>query len=185
MNKLNGLACYLSGPIDFDPDKGKSWRDDLTLFLEPLNVKVFNPLKHMFSNTEAIEKFKRPFMKECLDSGKYDELRKEMKELNHWDLRAVDLSSFLIVFYNTSIHMCGTIEEMTQANKQTKPVLIMAKNGKKMLPSWLYGRYPHEHFFESWDELKNYINNIDNNMNYKFTEADNKRWLFFDGPHMH
>jgi hypothetical protein len=108
-----------------------------------------------------------------------------MKDLNHWDLRTVDLSSFLVVNYDTNIFTCGTHEEIFNANRQTKPVLLVFKNGKRKAPSWLYGRFPSEHFFDGWDELREYLNEIDSNPNYKFTEADLKRWLFFDGPHMY
>jgi len=48
----------------------------------------------------------------------------------------------------------------------------------------MYGRFPSDHMFESWDELREYLTNIDSNPNYVFTEADKKRWLFFSGDHM-
>jgi hypothetical protein len=184
MNRLNGLSAYLSGGIDFDPTMGREWRDDMTSFLEPRNVRVFNPLKHIFYGSQEIDTVKRPRMKKMLEDGDFEGLKNEMKSLVHMDLHAVDLASFLICSYNVNIHMCGTIEESTLANKQQKPILIMAKNGKKKLPSWIYGRMPWQHFFESWDELKEYIKNIDENPDYVFTECDKKRWLFFDGIHM-
>lgn len=184
LNRLHDLCGYLSGPIDFDPTMGKGWRDDLTEFLLPLNVKVLNPLKHVFYGTDNLDTVKRPKMKKFLESGQFSKLREEVKSLNHWDLRSVDLSSFLIVYYPTDMHMCGTIEEMTIANKQSKPVLIMAKNGKKKLPTWLYGRFPHQHMFETWEELKAYISRIDHDAKYRFKDCDKKRWLFFDGEWM-
>ena len=124
-------------------------------------------------------------MDNLLESGNYEELRREMKEINHWDLRSLDLSSFMVVNYNIDIFMCGTHEEIFTANKQSKPVLLMVGNKKSKLPKWLYGRFPPEHMFESWDELIVYLRNINSCLNYKFTEADNKRWLFFDGQHMY
>lgn len=180
MNRLKRLSAYLSGPIDFDPTMGKEWRDDIAEFLTNRGVTVFNPLKHIFEGSQEIDTIKRPRMAQLLKDGKFEELKMEMRELVHFDLRAVDLASFLIVNYDTSIHSCGTIEEISVGNKQQKPILIMAKNGKKKLPSWIYGRMPWQHFFESWDELKEYIVNIDSNINYELTEPDKKRWLFFD-----
>lgn len=186
MNRLKDLACYLSGPIDFTNDKGCSWRDMITPFLTDMNVRVFNPLKHSFYGTQDLDTDKRPRMNKLIQDGKFEELRIEMKDLNHWDLRAVDLSSFLIVNYDINIFTCGTHEEIFQANKQTKPVLLMIGEGmRKKMPKWMYGRFPPEHMFESWDELKKYLLEINENPTYNFSYADLKRWLFFDGEHMY
>ena len=103
MNRLKGLACYLSGSIDFSEDKGCTWRNAITPFLEKKNVRVFNPLKHTFYGTQDLDDTKRPRMDELLEEGRYEELREEKKDLNHWDLRAVDLSSFLVVNYDIEI----------------------------------------------------------------------------------
>lgn len=184
MNRLKDLSCYLSGPIDFVDDMGHGWRDEVTPFLDAMNVRVFNPLKHSFYGSEDVETIKRPKMMKLLEGGKFEEHRNEMKDLNHWDLRSVDLSSFLIVNYDNSIHMCGTYEEIFTANKQHKPVLLVLSCPKNEISSWMHGRFPPSHMFDSWESLYSYLTNINSDPNYKFTEADNKRWLFFDGPHM-
>ena len=185
MNRLNGLCCYLSGPIDFALNHGCDWRNLMTPFLEAKNVRVFNPLKHAFYGTHDLDTNKRPRMAKLLEEGKFEELRVEMKELNHWDLRCVDLSSFLVVNYDINIFTCGTHEEIFKANTQIKPVLLMiGKDNRKKMPKWMYGRFPPEHMFESWEEMQKYIEDIDSNPNYVLTKADNKRWLFFDGKWM-
>lgn len=186
MNRLKGLACYLSGSIDFSPNKGCRWRNKITPFLEDINVRVFNPLKHSFYGTAKVETTKRPLMEKLLEEGKFKELREEIQELSHWDLRAVDLSSFLIVNYDINIFTCGTHDEIFLANRENKPVLLMiGKNNRKKMPKWIYGRFPPEHLFESFESLKKYLVAINSSPKYKFTEADNKRWLFFDGKHMY
>ena len=184
MNRLKDLGCYLSGPIDFADNLGAGWRESITPYLEEKNVKVFDPLKHCFWGATDFYEVKRPLINTLQKEGRYSELREEVKELNHWDLRCVDLSSFLVVNYDNSIPMCGTYEELFKANNQCKPVLLVLSCPKNKLSKWMYGRFPAEHMFESWDELKDYLNNIDSNPNYKFTEADEKRWLFFDGDNM-
>lgn len=186
MNRLKGLACYLSGAIDFCEDMGCKWRNDITPFLEERNVKVLNPLKHSFYGTQDLDTDKRPRMKRYLEEGRFHELREEVKELNHWDLRAVDLSSFLVVRYDLQHFTCGTHEEIFKANTQVKPVLLMIGEGNRTkMPKWMYGRFPPEHMFESWADLNEYIKAVDENKDYAFTKDDNKRWLFFDGPHMY
>jgi len=186
MNRLNGLACYLSGPIDYAFNQGCEWRNYITPILEKMNVKVFNPLKHSFYGTSDLDTDKRPRMEKLLQEGRFEELRQEVKDLNHWDLRAVDLSSFLVVNYPVPPNTCGTHEEIFKANLQVKPVLLMiGKEVKTKMPKWMYGRFPPEHMFESWDELIQYLIAINEDKNYKFTKADEKRWLFFDGKHMY
>lgn len=179
-NRLRGMNCYLSGSIDFSPDKGKGWRDEITPFLEQKNVRVFNPLQHHknFYISEDIDTIKRPYMSQLLKDGRYDELREEMKSIVHLDLRAIDLSSFCIINYDISIHACGSIEEISILSKQIKPILFMCKQGKKNMPSWIYGRHCPEYLFDTWEELKKYLTGIDSYPNYKFTKTDEKRWIF-------
>lgn len=174
----------MSGPIDFAENRGCRWRNDLEPFLQKKNVRVFNPLKHTFYGTQDLDTHKRPRMEKLLQEGRYEELRGEMKLLNHWDLRSVDISSFLIVNYDIKIFTCGTHEEIFNANKQMKPVLLMIGDNRKKMPKWMYGRFPPDHMFESWELLKNYLTTIDSDPDYTLSTADLKRWLFFDGPHM-
>ena len=183
MNRLKDLGCYLSGPIDFADDEGKGWRDKVSEFLEERNVKVYNPLEPMFHGINEAED--RPKMKRLKEEGRMDEFREMMKVFVHADLRAVDLSSFVIINFDTSIFMCGSIEEMFKGNTQQKPILVMAPQGEKNCSTWLLGRIPSEHIFESWDELFAYLDDINSNPDYEFTKADNKRWLFHAGEHMY
>ena len=125
LNRLKGLCAYLSGPIDHAVDKGAGWREDITPFLDKKNVKVLNPLKHCFWGVNELPE-KRKRMASSLQRGDFSELREEMKGLVHLDLRAVDLSSFLVVNYDSTIHMCGTYEE----------IFIASKQPKRCLPSW-------------------------------------------------
>jgi len=187
LNRLRNLGCYLSGSVDFSSDHGKGWRDEITPFLEKMGVKVFDPLNHhkTFHIDEDIDTVKRPYMRKLLEENNYDELQKEMKELVHMDLRAIDLASFMLVNYDTSVHLCGTVEEIGICSKQVKPVILVAKNGKNKLPSWIYGRLSHELFFNNFDEAKDYLTRIDSDPNYQFTKVDLKRWIFFSGKHMY
>ena len=179
MNRLKGLCTYLSGPVDFASDRGYGWRDNITPFLENMGVKVLNPLSHCFVGSDKIPS-KRIKMDRLLKEGKFNELHMEMKELVHMDLRSVDLSSFLICNYDSNIHMCGTYEEIFKCNLQVKPCLIVHKKPLNKLSSWMYGRFPPDHFFDSWDSLKEYLTAIDSDPSYNLTQADKKRWLFFE-----
>ena len=184
LNRLNNLGCYLCGPIDFAEDLGRGWREDITDFLVARNATIFNPLEHPFHGVKTFDDVKRPYLKHLADTRQFDKLRDEIKAINKWDLRAIDLSSFVVVNYNMDIPMCGTHEELFMANRQNKPVLLIVKDKSKM-PKWLYGRVPHEHMFEGIDALKEYLSSVDTDPDFDFCEADTKRWLFLEGPWMY
>jgi nucleoside 2-deoxyribosyltransferase len=186
MNRLNGLSVYLSGPIDFAENSGAGWRNEITPYLEEKGLRVLDPLKHQYFGADELDDVKRPRMKALLEAGEYQKLREEMKEVIHWDLRSVDKSDFLIVNYDNSVHMCGTYEEIFIANTQNKPVLLVLSCPRNKLSTWMYGRFPPSHMFDSWDDLHAYLDEVDSGPDY-FTwrlDVDKKRWLFDDGEHM-
>ena len=42
-NRLNGMTCYLCGPMDRVPDGGVKWRQEITPQLQDLGVGVLDP----------------------------------------------------------------------------------------------------------------------------------------------
>ena len=184
LNRLKGLCGYLCGPIDFAKDAGRDWREDMEKFIEPMGVRVFNPLKPAFYGQAGFDDVRRPQIEAMRKEGRYSELRDEIKSIVHWDLRQVDLSSFLVVNYDPDIPMAGTYEEVFKASLQVKPVLLMIGEDKNRIAKWMFGRFPDEHMFASWEEIKKYLESINSNPYHIFTEADEKRWLFFDGEHI-
>ena len=181
LNRLKNMIAYLSGPIDFSfgDNHGKEWRDAITPFLESLGVNVLNPLRHQY---QFVGGDRIPLVRDkigkSLKQGRFHELREDLKEIVHMDLRSVDLSSFVICNYNTTIHMCGTYEEIFKNNTQVKPTLLVSTKPKTELSSWIYARFPPEHIFKNWDELKKYLTAINSDPDFNFSKADLKRWLF-------
>ena len=186
MNRLNGLTCYLSGPIDFAENFGAGWRDKITPILEDKGLRVLDPLKHTSFGTDELDTEKRPRMDALLENEKFEELYEEMKEVIHWDLRSVDKSDFLIVNYDNSVHMCGTYEEIFLANVQAKPVLLVLSGPRNKMSKWMLGRFPPSHMFDSWNNLYKYLEMVDTDPNWmeNRSEVEKKRWLFQDGDHM-
>ena len=99
-----------------------------------------------------------------------------MKTIRTTDLRLVDISNFLVVNLDLDVHPCGTYEEIFWANRQKKPILIHMEQGKKNAPDWLFGTIPHQMIFSSWDEIKEYLRNIDSGKYFKTYD----RWYFFN-----
>jgi hypothetical protein len=74
------------------------------------------------------------------------------------------------------VYQTGTIEEITWANMQRKPVLLWCPQGLQELAGWFKLMLPLAHIFDNLDELKDYLKHInsDNEIN------DFGRWRFFN-----
>jgi hypothetical protein len=175
MNRLINQRVYLAGAMDRVKDRGNTWRDNITPFLNSLGVVVFNPIKKptvMGLEDEATHKLKN----ELKDAGDYNQLSQIMKTIRSVDLRLVDISDFLIVNLDLDIHPCGTYEEIFTANKCKKPILIHMEQGKHNAPDWIFGTIPHEMIFSNWNDLKSYLQHI--NTDEKIDSYN--RWQFFN-----
>lgn len=174
MNNLSKQRCYLAGAVDRVADRGHSWRDDITPFLTGLGVVVLNPLKkptYFGDEDNETALYKKQLKKE----RKYDELSHIMKAIRSVDLRMVDISDFLIVNLDIDVHPCGTLEEIFWANRQKKPILIHMEQGKHNAPDWLFGTIPHHFIFDTWQQIGNYLLEIDSMK----VLAHMDRWCFF------
>lgn len=175
MNLLKNHRCYLAGAIDRVEDRGNGWREYITPILKELNVEVFNPLKKPTKcgvENEDTAKHK-VYLKQ---NDKFDELSKLMKTIRSVDLRMVDISDFIVVNLDIETHPCGTLEEIFWANRQKKPILIRIEQGKRHVPDWLFGTIPHHMFFDSWIDVKTYLEKINTG---ELTD-NTGRWCFFE-----
>jgi len=173
-NNLQGMRTYLVGAMDRVPDGGIQWRDKITPLLEQMNVNVINPCnKPIYSVTEDEET--RSSIDKLKNLEQYDTIRQMYGNIRNADLRCVDISDFIVCHIDISIHACGTYEEIVTANRQKKPVLIWCEQGKRYAPNWLFFMLPHEHIFNTMEELVDYLKHIDT---LKNTE-NLSRWFFF------
>ena len=175
MNRLKNQRVYLAGAMDRVSDRGSTWRDNITPFLKELGVVVFNPINK--PTDVGLEDHDSHQIKTKLKSmERYDELSSMMKTIRSVDLRLVDISDFMIVNLDLDVHPCGTYEEIFWANRQKKSIIVHTVQGKQQAPDWLFGTIPHEMIFSSWDEVKNYLNQIHSQPDIKTFN----RWYFFD-----
>lgn len=173
--RLNKKRVYLAGAIDRVADRGMGWRDMITPFLINMGIVVFNPIKKPTDVGMEDSDVQNKKTKLKLEK-KYDELSILMKTIRSVDLRLVDVSDFLIVSLDLNTHPCGTYEEIFLANRQKKPIIIHVEQGKENAPDWLFGTIPHDLFFSTWDEVKNYLSYI----NSSPTINTHNRWFFFN-----
>lgn len=176
MGRLNGMLCYGVGPIDrVSVETATNWRRDMGHFLKELGVIFLDPtnkpVKGLSEDLECInnrEKLKQ--------EGKYDELSKIVRKVRTFDLRCVDLASFIVAYINVDVHLCGSWEEIFLANRQKKPIIMMVEGGKQKTPSWVFGAINHNLIFSNWDEVKTYLLHIDQDEQIEHLG----RWTFLD-----
>lgn len=171
--RLIGMRAYLCGAMDRVPDGGIVWRDKITPVLEEMGVVVLNPARKPIDIGIEDEEH-RASRRKAKEQGDYTVFQDRM--IRHVDLRMVDESSFLICSIDVSVHACGTYEEIFWANRQKRPVLVWCQQGKINCPDWLLWTLPHEHIFDSLDDLITYLGNVSSGAD----QRDFGRWLFFD-----
>ncbi len=175
MNRLENTRCYLAGAMDRVPDGGVLWRERITYTLDTFGVKVLDPCKKPIDvGGESVDD--RDHHNELKRLGHWDELQKHMKIIRATDLRMVDVSDFIILNVDIDVHMCGSYEELTLANRQKKPIIVHIEQGKENAPNWMFGMIPHEHMFGTWDGVISYLLHI--NTDEKIDQL--KRWMFFN-----
>jgi nucleoside 2-deoxyribosyltransferase len=175
IHRLKNQRVYLAGAMDRVPDRGSTWRDNITPFLHNLDIQVFNPIKK--PGEVGLEDNDAHNMKSKLKAQKrYSELSLMMKAIRGVDLRLVDISDFIIVNLDLDTHPCGTLEEIFWANRQKKPIIVHMEQGKDHTPDWLFGTIPHQMIFSNWEDIKAYLIHIDCSENIETY----KRWYFFE-----
>jgi nucleoside 2-deoxyribosyltransferase len=158
------VKVYLSGPIEHD-DPDHNWRDNPKRVLtERFKINVFDPFadpKQQFSDT----------LRESLDSGDW----KTAGEIAHGfvrkDLALVDRADFIVAYLPKGVCTTGTHHEIIWANNAKKPTLLVCPQGKKYHPAWYFGFIDPQFMFGSWDELYDYLEEVDEGKH-----KDNDRW---------
>ena len=167
-------ACvYLSGPIQFARNFGVDWRKAFTQSVLSYNLplKIIDPCNKQDKAFEEIGTW-RQHLKEMKEKGDFDAVTKAMKKIRRWDLRAVDLSDFVVVYIDPKIPTMGTIDEIVVAERQRKPVLAICNCELKNVPEWLFTIVRHEEMFRTVAECVTYVASI----HYGIHPADD-RWV--------
>src|SRR5688572_4744561 len=105
MNRLEGSICYISGPMDRAPDRGRGWREFIIPELRKRGIGVLNPLNKPFADSHFSEDENFVIVREnLLSDKKYDELSELMKiHVCRPDLAMCDKADFLIVYLDVDI----------------------------------------------------------------------------------
>lgn len=175
MNRLALNRGYLCGAMDRVTDGGIGWRQDLIQSLKDLKILWLDPTRKPIDiGVEDLEN--RALRHKAKRAGDFEFVRSQMKQIRPVDLRMVDICDFAVANLDLSVHACGTYEELFWANRMKKPVLIRIEQGIEHTPDWLFGTFPFEMIFSTWDEVKTYLRQI---AHAPVIDRLN-RWYFFD-----
>ena len=142
MNRLKGTHCYLAGAMDRVRDNGIGWRRKIKDQLNDLEILWFDPTckpSHMGIEDENTRKA----VMDAKKKGHFNTVAEILRPIRCVDLRMIDLSDFIIVFLDRKNSGFGTIEEITLANREKKPILICQEDGKRLATtvSQIYSTY--------------------------------------------
>ncbi|KKL45682.1 hypothetical protein LCGC14_2353150 [marine sediment metagenome] len=153
-NILEGSLCYLIGAMEKAPDEGITWRTKIiqTCKEEGLRIKFLDPTNKVAGLQEEIGEERKKILR-MKKQGRWKELSQLMHLIVRQDHRCVDLSDFVIVYLDPTIHTCGTYFELRSAFAEKKPYFIIVEGGKKCTPVWLFGICNHEYIFNNVDEV--------------------------------
>ena len=82
---LSNYLCYQVGSIDFSPDGGRGWRQDMKEFLHSLDIGVFDPTSKPVSFLdETVDSVQ--YLNQLKKDGDYEQLALLMKDIVSIDL---------------------------------------------------------------------------------------------------
>ncbi len=171
---LAGTRAYLCGGMDRVKDGGVTWRRNITPKLEELGVVIFDPTNKPFYDNKGDES-DRHVRNRWLYAGEYEKMHDFMADVRGGDLRMVNHCDFVIIYIDTTTHLCGSYEEIAIANHEKKPILVVCKQLKAGAPWWLFGQLPHQHIFGSFVEMFEYLKGIDSGQ----IKDETSRWYFY------
>jgi nucleoside 2-deoxyribosyltransferase len=178
INRLRNNRCYLAGAMEKDATNGVEWRQAIQESLADLQVCWLDPThKPTEIGRETIET--KVALIQAREAHDYEAVRNIMKTIRCVDLRMTDISDFLIVNLDPTIPTFGTHEEIANANRQKKPIIVHLIGGKEATPLWLLAMLPHQLIFSTWEEIHHYLRHVA----YDPVIDRLNRWYFFKLTH--
>ena len=138
------MLAYLSGAIEYAPDLGKSWRAQITPFLQALGHEVYDPAQDEKKNLsdEEVREFRKW---KGSDLGRF---QGTIRKIIAWDLDWIEKKSDYVVCYwdEAAGRGAGTQGELTLAHRAGVPVYLVlgmpVENSRPCLHTRLSAQMP-------------------------------------------
>jgi hypothetical protein len=131
------MLIYLSGAIEYAPDKGKGWRAALTPFLRGLGHEVYDPAEDERKNLSDHEmRHFREWKRSDLNR-----FRATLRKIIAWDLDWVEHKCDCVVaFWDEHAQRgAGSGAELTMAHRRGVPVYLVAGVPVEQVSGWILG----------------------------------------------
>lgn len=128
---------YLSGAIEYAPDRGRSWREAITPFLLELGHEVYDPARDERKNlTPEEQEHFRGWKKSDLPR-----FQAVMRKIIAYDLDWVEhRSDYLIAYWDDyAARGAGTQAELTLAHRRGLPVWLVLGQPVERTSGWILG----------------------------------------------
>jgi hypothetical protein len=147
------MQVYLSGAIEYSPDRGMAWRKEITPFLRGLGHHVYDPALDERKNLSEDEwqNFRR-WKRE--DVARF---RSAICKIIEWDLDWVERKADYIICYWDMFagKGAGTQGELTMAFRSKRPVYLVTTLPVEEISGWVLGCSTQ--VFHSFDELRAFL----------------------------
>lgn len=131
------MLAYLSGAIEYAPDLGKSWRAQITPFLQALGHEVYDPAQDEKKNLsdEEVREFRKW---KGSDLGRF---QGTIRKIIAWDLDWIEKKSDYVVCYwdEAAGRGAGTQGELTLAHRAGVPVYLVLGMPVEKVSGWILG----------------------------------------------
>jgi hypothetical protein len=147
------MRAYLSGPIEYSPDRGKGWRAQITSFLHALGHEVYDPAadeKKNLTDEEALE-FRGW---KTTDLARF---RATVRKIIAWDLDWIEQRSDYVICYwdAAAASGAGTQGELTFAHRCAIPVYLVLGVPAREVSGWILGCATG--IFDNFAELQSFL----------------------------
>ncbi|HET8668751.1 MAG TPA: hypothetical protein VFM10_12280 [Terriglobales bacterium] len=131
------MLAYLSGSIEYAPDRGRTWRASLTPFLRSLGHDVYDPAADEKKNLtdEEVREFRSWKLADPV------RFRGTIRKIIDWDLDWVERKcDYIVVFWDEYAQRgAGTGAELSLAYRRGVPVYLVAGMEAGRISGWILG----------------------------------------------
>jgi nucleoside 2-deoxyribosyltransferase len=147
------MLIYLSGAIEYAPDKGKGWRAALTPFLRSLGHEVYDP-------AEDVRKDLTDEEVACFRSWKATDLprfQKTVRKIIAWDMAWIErrCDCVIALWDQYTQRGAGSSAELTLAHRRGIPVYMVAGMPVEQISGWILGCATE--VFADFEQLKSFL----------------------------
>jgi len=131
------MRVYLSGAIEYSPDRGRTWRAAITPSLESLGHEVYDPALDVKKNLSDEEVANFRTWKET-DPARF---RSAIRKIIDYDLdRIANHTDFIIALWDDYAQKgAGTQAELTLAYRMKIPVYLICNMPLTQISGWILG----------------------------------------------